>query len=298
MSMDYNNQNIKEKRKELPFKENSIAVLPVVRIAEFGAFLSAGTRDSNDDILLHNGQQTTPVKLGDRVKVFLYHDPHHRLTASMRLPQVNEDEIAYVNVLLTTKFGAFVDVGTERGIFLPISETIGRVEKDQRIWIKLYTDKTGRLAVTMRIAEEMLALAKPAKGIKVGGKIQGTVYNITRNGAFIITREKWIAFLYKEDMPRNLKAGQEVTARVTFIREDGRLNVSLRPTKEKAMDEDMQCIVDFMKKHDGQMSFTDKSNPDEIKNVFGLSKSAFKRALGHLLKADKVILEATCTRLK
>ena len=134
----------------MTLKENSIATLPVVRVADFGAFLSAGTGDSNDDILLHNAQQTEPVKVGDRVKVFLYHDPHHRLTASMRLPKVKDGEIAYTDVLLTTKFGAFVDVGTERGIFLPISETIGRVHPGQKIWIKLYTDKTGRLAVTMR----------------------------------------------------------------------------------------------------------------------------------------------------
>ena len=135
---------------------------------QWSAFLSAGTGDSNDDILLHNAQQTEPVKVGDRVKVFLYHDPHHRLTASMRLPKVKDGEIAYTDVLLTTKFGAFVDVGTERGIFLPISETIGRVHPGQKIWIKLYTDKTGRLAVTMRgVAEDMIKIAKPAHGLKV-----------------------------------------------------------------------------------------------------------------------------------
>ena len=110
------NRNFVQK-KEMTLKENSIATLPVVRVADFGAFLSAGTGDSNDDILLHNAQQTEPVKVGDRVKVFLYHDPHHRLTASMRLPKVKDGEIAYTDVLLTTKFGAFVDVGTERGSF-------------------------------------------------------------------------------------------------------------------------------------------------------------------------------------
>lgn len=291
------NRNFVQK-KEMTLKENSIATLPLVRVADFGAFLSAGTGDSNDDILLHNAQQTEPVKVGDRVKVFLYHDPHHRLTASMRLPKVKDGEIAYTDVLLTTKFGAFVDVGTERGIFLPISETIGRVHPGQKIWIKLYTDKTGRLAVTMRgVAEDMIKIAKPAHGIKVGGKIEGTVYNITRSGAFIITREKWIAFLYKDDMPRDLEAGQEVTGRVTFVREDGRLNISLRPTKEKAMDADMEKLLDFMEKHNGFMPFSDKSSPGDIKYALDMSKGSFKRALGHLYKMGRVKLEEDGTRL-
>jgi predicted RNA-binding protein (virulence factor B family) len=278
-------------KKPVLLKENSLAVLPVVRTSSFGAFLSAGTGDSTDDILLHKAQQTEPVKIGDRVKVFLYHDPHHRLTASMRLPQIEVGQIGYVKVLLVTKFGAFVDVGTERGIFLPHKETIGRVVPDQYIWVKLYEDKTGRLAVTMHVADEMQELAHPCHGIKVGGKIQGTVYNMTREGAFIITREKWIAFLYRDDMPADLKMGQEVTAHVTYIRPDGHMNVSLRPQKEKAMESDMEKLVHYMEIHGGSMRLTDKSSPDDIRLALQMSKAAFKRAIGHLLKEKKIRLE-------
>lgn len=285
-------------KKPVAIKENSIAILKVVRLSSFGAFLDAGTGDSSDDILLHNAQQTEPVKVGDSVKVFIYHDPHHRLTASMRLPQLEIGEIGYVKVLLTTRFGAFVDVGTERGIFLPISETIGHIRKDQMIWVKLYVDKTGRLAVTMHVEDEIQALAKPAHGIKVGGKIEGTIYNITKDGAFIITREKWLAFLHRSEMPKDLMIGQEVTARVTFVRKDGRLNVSLRQQKEKAMESDMDKIVAYMEQRGGSMLFTDKSDPDQIRLVFGLSKAAFKRAIGHLLKEGKIELKDDMTVLK
>ena len=169
-------------------KENSIVELPVSRIVSFGAFLSAQTGNNADDILLHNGQQTSEIKEGDIVKVFLYHDPKHRLTASMRLPKLEIGEVGYAEVIMTTRFGAFVDVGTERGIFLPYSEMIEPVQKGQKIWIKLYEDKTGRLAVTTHVEEDIRRLARPCKELNVGDKRTLTVYNITRQGIVMRTR--------------------------------------------------------------------------------------------------------------
>jgi len=268
--------------------ENSIAELKTVREAPFGVFLDAGTGNTSDDVLLHKGQQTAPVKIGDTVRVFLYHDPHHRLTASMRLPKIEIGDIGYAEIINTTRFGAFVDVGTERGIFLPFSEMIGRVTAGDKVWVRLYEDKSGRLAMTMHVEMDMQNLAQPAKGIKVGGKIQGTVYNITRDGAFIITREKWIAFLHRSDMPRTLHAGEEITGRVTRIREDGRLNISLRPQKEKAIEGDMAVIMKSLEGHDGVLPWTEKSAPEIIKANLGLSKAAFKRAVGHLMKQGDI----------
>lgn len=176
------------------WKENSIAEMTVARLASFGVFLNAETGNSADDILLHRDQQTQEVKVGDTVKVFLYHDPHHRMTASMRLPQIPVGGIGYVEVLLMTRFGAFVEAGTERGIFLPHTETIKPIREGQKIWVKLYIDKTGRLAVTMHVDEEMRKIARPARGIKVGGKVTGTIYNMTGEGAFLITRENGLLF--------------------------------------------------------------------------------------------------------
>lgn len=270
------------------WKENSIADMKVARLAPFGAFLDAGTGNSADDILLHKEQQTGEVHVGDTVRVFLYHDPHHRMTASMRLPQIPLGGLGYAEVLLTTRFGAFVEAGTERGIFLPHTETLGTVRAGQKIWVRLYVDKTGRLAVTMHVDEDMRRLARPARGIKVGGKVTGTVYNITDDGAFLITREKWIAFLYRKDMPRALSMGEEVTGRVTYIRDDGHLNISLRPQKEKALADDGALLLAYLERHGGVMPFSDASDPGAIQAAFDLSKAAFKRAAGHLLKEGKI----------
>lgn len=275
-------------RPAVKLPENSIAVLEVVRTSDFGAFLSAGTGNTDDDILLHHGQQTAPVQVGDRVRVFLYHDPKHRLTASMRLPQIPLNGIGYVKVLLTTRFGAFVDVGTERGVFMPFSGMKGRVVPDEYVWVKLYEDKTGRLAVTMSVDKEIRALARPVYGIKTGGTVYGTVYNMTDDGAFLITREKWIAFLHRSGMMGTVRMGQEITGRVTFIRKDGGLDISMREKKEDAISSDGEKLIQYMTEHNGMMPYTDLTEPEVIRDVFGISKAAFKRAMGHLLKTGKI----------
>ncbi len=268
--------------------ENSIARLRVTRLASFGAFLDAGTGNSSDDILLHKAQQTADVAVGDTVEVFLYHDPRHRLTASMRLPKIPDGGLAYTEVLLTTRFGAFVEAGTERGIFLPHHETIGDIRAGQKIWVKRYTDKTGRLAVTMHVADDMRRLAIPARGVKVGDTISGMVYNITPDGAFLVTREKILAFLYRNEVPETLAMGAKLTARVTSVRDDGALSVSLRPAKEKALTSDGEIILAYLARHGGVMAYDDKSIPATVEQVFQMSKSAYKRALGHLLKEGKI----------
>ncbi|MDY6084274.1 MAG: S1-like domain-containing RNA-binding protein [Dialister sp.] len=271
-------------------KENSVTTLTVKRIAAFGAFLDAGTNDTNDDILLHNRQQTREVREGEQVEVFIYHDPRHRLTASMRLPKIPMGSIGYVEVIQLTRFGAFVDVGTERGIFLPISETIGTLSKGQHIWIRLYEDKTGRLATSMYVNEIMEQIAKSARGVQRGDAIRGTVYNMTRDGAFLITPEKWIAFLHKTEMNRPVQMGADLTGRITFVRDDGRLNISLRETKEKEMNRDMEILWQALENNHGTLPYTDKSDPNHIKEAFGMSKAAFKRAVGHLYKEGKIAI--------
>lgn len=272
--------------------ENSIVTLPVARKASFGVFLSSGTGNSSDDILLHQNQQTKPLNVGDEVKVFLYHDPRGRLTASMHLPEIGIGEIGYASVMLTTRFGAFVDLGTERGIFLPFSEMIdGHVQKGQKIWIRLYVDKTGRLAVTMHVDKEMEKLARPAEGIRIGGKVEGSIYNKTPKGIFLITRDRWIAFAYQPEVPDGLHMGDMVAGRVTFIRPDGHLDISLRPQKEYALTSDSETLLRFMENHNGALFYNDRSDPADIKMQFHMSKAAFKRAVGHLFKTDKILLK-------
>ena len=269
-------------------KPMTVAALKVVRLNEMGAFLDAGTGNTSDDILLHKAQQTAEVAIGEVVKVFLYLDPKRRLTASMRVPKMREGQIARLKIINVTGDGAFVDVGAERGIFMPFAEMRGRPKVGEVVWAKLYTDKSGRLAVSMKVSDEIRRASKPAENVKRGDKVKGAVFNIIDAGAFVFSEERYIVFIDRREMPRTLRIGEVVEARVTFIREDGRLDASLREIKENALDRDAEKIFSFMQRNGGAMNFHDKTPPQTIKAVFRLSKAAFKRAVGHLYHQRRI----------
>lgn len=265
-------------------KPMTVVMLKVVRTNEMGAFLDAGTGNTSNDILLHKAQQTAEVKVGDTVKVFLYLDPKRRLTASMHLPKMRVGQIARVKVINTTSDGAFVDMGAERGIFMPFAEMHGKPKVGEIVWAKLYVDKSGRLAASMKVSDEIRRASKPAVGIKSGDSVTGAIYNITEAGAFIFSDGRHIVFVPKIEIPRPFRVGEVVTVRVTFVRDDGRLNASMRGTKELELDPDAEKIFAFMRANGGELGFNDKSPPEKIFAVFKLSKAAFKRAVGHLFK--------------
>ena len=279
----------KNTQKVLQYKPGDVVTLTVARLGEMGAFLDAGTGNTSDDILLHKLQQTEEIKEGDKVKVYLYLDPNKRLTASMKLPKMREGQLGYVKVISVTRDGGFVDIGAERGVFLPYSQMRGHVSPNQLVWVKLYRDKSGRPAVTMRVEEDMQKASKPAEGVKVGDNVTGTVYNILPDGFFIFTTQRFIAFIHRSEVPGGrLDFGQEVTCRITFIREDGRLNCSMRLQKENALVADAEEIYNFLVKRGGRMPYCDSTPLEIIKQKFGISKAAFKRALGHLMKQGKI----------
>ena len=274
--------------KNKTLKPMTVAALKVVRTSELGAFLDAGTGNTSDDILLHKAQQTAEISIGEVVKVFLYLDPKKRLTASMRVPKMREGQIARLKIINVTGDGAFVDVGAERGIFMPFAEMRGRPKVGEIVWAKLYSDKSGRLAASMKVSDEIRRASKPAENIKRGDKITGAIFNIIDAGAFVFSEERNIVFIARKEIPRTLRIGEVVEARVTFVREDGRLDASLRDIKENALERDAEKIFLFMQKNGGTMNFHDKTAPEKIQAVFKISKAAFKRAVGHLYRERRI----------
>ncbi|MBE6093740.1 S1 RNA-binding domain-containing protein [Selenomonas ruminantium] len=289
-----------EEQRKKKYGPSTVATLKVVRESELGAFLDAETGNTNDDILLHKNQQTHPVSIGDEVEVFLYLDPNRKLTASMRVPKMKEGQIARLKVINVSRDGAFVDVGAERGIFMPYAGMRGRPQIGEVVWAKLYTDKSGRLAVTMEVEDEMRRASQPAKGVKKGQMVTGAIYNYTDAGAFLFSEERYIVFIANKEMnPQSRpKVGQVVTARVTYIRDDGRLNASLKESKEKALITDAEKIMELLHNRNGKMPYSDESSPEVIRDKFGISKAAFKRALGHLLRENRIVEEDGWTYLK
>ena len=265
-----------------------VVTLTVVRTSELGAFLDAGTGNTGDDILLHRAQQTREIVIGEAIPVYLYLDPKGRLTASMRLPQMKEGQVARVRVINLSPDGAFVDIGAERGVFMPFAGMRGKLRRGDMVWVKLYTDKSGRPAVTMEVEDELRRASRPATDVKVGDLLTASVYNIQEEGAFLFTAGRHIAFMHHSEMAVRPKVGEELSVRVIYLREDGRINVSTRPLKQEAMDHDADKILDLLIARGGSMPYGDDSPPEIIKDKFGISKGAFKRALGRLLKNGRI----------
>lgn len=269
------------KRRYMP---STVATLKVARVSELGAFLDAETGNTSDDILLHTQQQTKKVEIGDLVTVFLYRDPKGRLTASMRVPKMKEGQVARLKVINISEDGAFLDVGAERGIFMPYAGMRGKPQVGEVVWAKLYTDKSGRLAVTMEVEDELRRASKKATGVKVGDHVSGAIYNYTDSGAFMFSDERYIVFIDNKEMATRPRVGEVVNARVTYVRSDGRLNASLREIKEKALTSDAEKILFLLQERNGKMPYGDDSSPEVIRNKFRISKAAFKRSLGYLMK--------------
>ena len=154
--------------------------------------------------------------------------------------------------------------------------------------------------MTMRVDKDIVQASRKAQDVKVGDMVTGTIYNILDDGFFLFTTDRYIGFLHRSEAPakRRLDFGEQLTCRVAHIRDDGRLNLSLRPQKENALITDAQALYDLMQKRGGRMPYCDDTPKEIIKEKFGLSKAAFKRALGHLMKEDKIYQEDGWTILK
>ena len=268
-------KKISEKVSEIKFKPMTVATLKVVRISEFGAFLNAETGNSSDDILLHKVQQTAEVKVGDVVNVFLYLDPKKRLTASMRVPKIKIGQIARLKVLSVLENGAFLDAGNDCEIFMPAEEMYGKLSAGDKIWARLYLDKSGSFALSMKVAREIWRAYVPAENVRVGDKISGAVFEITEGCAYLFTDEHYVVSV--KNFPRDLEIGQTVTARATTIFIDGSISGKILSDADK--------ILEHIRENGGATDFNDKTEPEKIFAAFQMSKGAFKRAVGHLLKA-------------
>ena len=256
-------------------------VLTIVKKVEFGVYLGS----DEEKVLLPKKQVPEGVEPGDPVEVFLYKDSDDRLIATTSEPKIELGELAVLDVVDTGKFGAFLDWGLEKDLFLPFKQQTAKVEKGDQCLVSLYVDKSQRLCATMRVYE---LLSKDSPYNK-DDEVQGIIYDISDNfGAFVAVDNQFSALIPKKESFGNLKVGQVVHARVTAVKPDGKLDLSIKDKIPMQMDKDAEMILKKMEKLGGELPFTDKADPEIIKKEFQMSKNAFKRAVGRLLKEKKV----------
>ncbi|MDA8235276.1 MAG: S1-like domain-containing RNA-binding protein [Clostridia bacterium] len=207
-------------------------------------------------------------------------------------------QIVKMQVAGEHQMGLWLEDEDGNRVLLPLKNIKGRLKKYEEVLVGFYLDKKGRLTATMKLENVFLPDSKPAEDLKRGDTVTGMVYNLTPFGAFVVTPEKYIGHIPKVDMIGEPQPGQRVSGRVTFVRDDGRFNMSMRPLKEVGRITDAERILEFLRQRDGVMPYSDETAPEVILDKFGLSKSAFKRALGKLLKEGQVEQDKGWTYLK
>jgi len=260
--------------------------LTIANFTSFGAYLDAGTGVRHDNILLPIKQLPEGAKEGDELEVFIYRDSEERLIATLRKPLDQLGELAYLKVTAMTKIGAFLDLGLERGLFLPFHEQQFPIQVGKGYLVKVYLDKSQRLSATTRIYEYLSSETPYQKN----DKVVGTVYSMNLDiGAFVAVDNKYMGLIPKNEYFTELHEGDQVEARVIRVREDGKLDLSPRELSYIQMDNDTLKILQGIKDHEGFLKLNDKSSPIEIQSRLHMSKAAFKRAMGKLLKENRVL---------
>jgi len=270
--------------------------LRVINKTDFGIYLGEGEPGKEEKVLLPIKQVPEGTQEGDELTVFIYRDSEDRIIATTREPLLVLGETAMMTVKEVTRIGAFLDWGLEKDLLLPYKEQKHEVVPGEQYPICLYMDKSGRLCGTMKVYNYLRADAPYEKEAEVTGMVYELHDEI---GAFVAVDRKYHAVIPKRELFEELSIGQMVTARVTDVRPDGKLNLSLRKKSFMQMDEDAKTIWEILERQNGVFPFTDKSvDAEYVKKEFHLSKSAFKRAIGRLLKEGKIkITDKTIERL-
>ncbi len=255
--------------------------LKIVKQVDFGVYLG----NSQEKVLLPKKQVPKGAENGDTVDVFLYKDSSDRLIATTNEPKITLGEIKALKVADTGKIGAFLDWGLEKDLLLPFREQTAKVRKGDEVLVSLYIDKSDRLCATMKVYD-MLRQDSP---YQKDDRVKGIIYDTSDNfGVFVAVDDCFSALIPKREAFGSLRVGERIQARVIRVREDGKLDLAVREKSFMQMDADAGMIWERLKENGGKLPFTDKAEPERIKAEFGLSKNAFKRAVGRLLKEGKI----------
>lgn len=266
--------------------------LQVYRQVDFGFYVS----DEVEEVLLPKKEIIGDIELEQDVDVFIYHDHEGRWISTMKTPKITVDTYDWVEVVgVNAGLGVFINIGITKDILissddLPLFEEVWPTVGD-KLYCTLKTDKNGRLLGKLAPDPVMKDIATPATRSAFNKNVKGRIYRTVKVGSYIFTDEGYIGFIHESQRRIEPRLGEEIEARIIDVKEDGTVNASLIPRGHEGMDDDSRVIYEYMEGRGGAMPYWDKSNPEDIQDRFEMSKAAFKRALGKLMKEGKVYQE-------
>ncbi len=287
-------------------KVGEIQTLTVEKAVSFGVYLtepkestrarSAGNAQAQHTrVLLPAKQVPEGTKTGDRLTVFLYRDSEDRLVATTREPRLTIGGLAALRVAQVTRLGAFLDWGLEKDLFLPYKEQYEGVKTGDEILVTLYVDKSDRLCASMRGLYPLLSTDSP---YRAGEAVTGRVYEFGHDfGTFVAVDDRYSAMIPRHEDVTDLRIGDVVSATVSNVKKDGKLDLTRRAKAYLQMGADAEAVLALLERYDGTLPFNDKASPEVILREAHMSKSAFKRAVGRLYKERKVEITPDSIRL-
>ncbi len=262
-------------------------ILRIDKQVPFGVYLTGDV--PNERVLLPRSQVPEGAAIGDELEVFLYKDSEDRLIATRKEPKLTLHQVGYLTVIQVSRIGAFLDWGLDKDLLLPYHEQPReRVKEGQTVLVAVYLDKSERLCATMNVYPWL----RTDSPYQTGDQVTGIVYETSRNfGAFVAVDSIYSALIPRRELVRELKAGEIVQARVTSVKPDGKLDLSIREKGYLQIETDVETVLRMLNEGGGVIPFTDKASPELIREKTHMSKNEFKRAIGHLLKENRIIIE-------
>ncbi len=253
--------------------------LTILRFTSVGAYL--GDEEEND-VLLPNKYLTEDMMLDDEVEVFLYRDSEDRLVATTEKPYIILNQFAYLKVKEVTPFGAFLDWGLEKDLLVPFREQAHKLEEGKYYLIYLMLDTaTDRLVATSKTNK---VFSKDVEGIQLNEEVSILIGDQTDLGVKVVVENKYQGLIYKNDIVDRLFRGETMVGYVFNIREDGKLDVRLTKSGGAKIEPNTIKVMYLLEKNDGKLNLSDKSKPEEINTLLGMSNKTFKQVIGGLYK--------------
>ena len=269
-----------------------IQKLQIVKKVDFGVYLGV-EGEPEEKVLLPKKQVPPEAETGDEMEVFVYRDSKDRLIATTTRPGLTLHQVARLRVAQVGKIGAFLDWGLEKDLLLPFKEQTKPVSAGEEWLVALYIDKSDRLCATMNVYPYL----KNNSSYKKDDRVTGTVYEISRNfGAFVAVDDQYSGLIPKQELYGEVQVGDTVSARVTAVKEDGKLDLSIREKAYLQIAEDAERVMQVIDSFDGVLPFNDKASPEVIRREMQMSKNEFKRAVGSLLKAGRITITEKAIR--
>ena len=264
-------------------------ILEVDRITTPGVFLT----DGETDVLLPTKYIPHGTREGDELKVFVYRDSEDRIICTTQTPYAQVNEFAYLKVKESGHIGAFLDWGIDKDLLVPFREQKNKLQKGQWCLVYLFLDeKTDRPAATAKVARYF----RPEITVEEGEDVDLLIANTTDLGVNVVINNSHRGLIYETDLFHNVLEGDRIKGYIRIVREDGKIDVSLRRTGLDNLEMGAQQILNELKKNEGYLPFHDKSDPDEIQLLLQMSKKNFKRSVGILYKKKLIHIESNGIR--